>query len=151
MQLRDGLLQQLVGQMVQALGHGQPHGGAQDAAGLSRQSLGGLTQDLQPRVGEQGVLAARVLQGVPMSCAKRSRSKTGRVHAHLDAAGQRRIGRALQGGRQGGVAHQPHADQVARVEGEVQERGEVAEEVARQVLRLVDDPDRRDLLLSTSS
>ena len=58
LQLRDGLLHEVVGQMVQALGHGQTHGGAQDAAGLTRQALGGLTQQLHAGVGEQRVLAA---------------------------------------------------------------------------------------------
>ena len=48
--------------------------------------------------------------------------------------------------RQRGVTDQPDGDEVARVKGEVQECGEVAEEPGRQVLRLVDDPQRRDLL-----
>jgi hypothetical protein len=42
LQLRDGLLQEFIGQMVQALGHGQSHGGAQDAPGLAGQPFGGL-------------------------------------------------------------------------------------------------------------
>ena len=58
MQLRDGLLHDLVGQMVQAFGYGQSHGRAQDAPGLPRQALGGLTQELQAGVGKQGVPAA---------------------------------------------------------------------------------------------
>src|SRR3546814_9984061 len=56
------------------------------------------------------------------------------------------IGRALQGLRQAGVTDQPHGDQVARVEREVEEGREVAEEFRRQVLCFVDDPQRRQLL-----
>ena len=44
------------------------------------------------------------------------------------------------------MADEPHGDEIAGVEGEVQERGEVAEELGRQVLCLVDDPYRQDLL-----
>src|SRR3546814_9138571 len=52
----------------------------------------------------------------------------------------------LQGLRQAGVTDQPHGDQVARVEREVEEGREVAEEFRRQVLCFVDDPQRRQLL-----
>ena len=44
------------------------------------------------------------------------------------------------------MADEPDGEEITRIEGEVQERGEVAEELGRQVLRLVDDPQRRDLL-----
>src|SRR3546814_1305717 len=65
------------------------------------------------------------------------------LHLHLDTAMQCGIGRALQGLRQAGVTDQPHGDQVARVEREVEEGREVAEEFRRQVLCFVDDPQRR--------
>src|SRR3546814_5544079 len=68
------------------------------------------------------------------------------LHLHLDTAMQCGIGRALQGLRQAGVTDQPHGDQVARVEREVEEGREVAEEFRRQVLCFVDDPQRRQLL-----
>jgi len=74
----------------------------------------------------------------------------------VDAAGDRElavdaVGVALTGHRPAGQVRQrefhpslawraaPDADQVARVECEVQERGQVAEELDRQVLGLVDD------------
>ena len=50
--------------MVQALWHGQSHGGAQDASGLARQTLGRLTHKFHAGVGEQGVLAARRFEGM---------------------------------------------------------------------------------------
>ena len=82
-----------------------------------------------------------------MSAAKRSRSTTGLSCTRAaQAAVERRIRRALEHLRQRGVADEPDGDEITRIEGEVQERGEVAEELARQVLRLVDDPQRRDLL-----
>src|SRR3979409_2773279 len=65
--------------------------------------------------------------------------------ANLDAAVQRCVRGGGQGVRHGRMAHQPDGEKVARVEGEVQEGGEVAEELGRQVLRLVDDPHRSDL------
>ena len=68
------------------------------------------------------------------------------LHTRLQPAVERRVRCPLEHLRQRGVADQPDGDEVARVEGEVQERGEVAEELGRQVLRLVDDPQRRDLL-----
>jgi hypothetical protein len=49
------------------------------------------------------------------------------------------------------MADQPDSAQFARIEGEVEESWEVAEELGLQILRLVDDPNRQDLLLSTSS
>ena len=114
LQLRDGQLQDLVWQMVQSLGHGQPHGGAQDASGLSWQSLGGLTQELHAGVGEQGVLAAGTLQGVRDQKLEAFALDHGfEVNTDLDAAGERRVRGAVQGLGQCRMAHQPHADEVA--------------------------------------
>lgn len=64
LQLRDGLLQEFIGQVVQALGHGQSHGGAQDSPGLAGQTFGCLAQNFQSAVGQQVVLAASALQSV---------------------------------------------------------------------------------------
>ncbi|KVD62459.1 hypothetical protein WI87_00015 [Burkholderia ubonensis] len=63
-------------------------------------------------------LQPAVLSACVMSCAKRSCSMTG----------------------------EPHGDETAGVEGEVQERREITEELGRQVLRLIDDPQGQDLL-----
>ena len=66
------------GRWLSPLLHSQAHGGAQDASGLPRQSLGGLTQDFHARVGEQGVLGAGGFESVlDEQGAKRSRSMTG--------------------------------------------------------------------------
>jgi len=88
-----------------------------------------------------------LLRACSISAAKRSRSTTGfELHACLQAAVQRRVRCLLEHLREQGVADEPDGDEGVRIEGEVQEGGEVAEELGRQVLRLVDDPQRRDLL-----
>ena len=55
--LRDGQLQQIIGQMIETSGDGQAQGVIQDAAGLAGQALGGLAQDFQPGIGDQGMAA----------------------------------------------------------------------------------------------
>jgi hypothetical protein len=47
------------------------------------------------------------------------------VHARAEAAVQRDIGRAFEQLGEGGMADQPDGEQIARVEGEVEEAGEV--------------------------
>src|SRR3546814_949304 len=90
------------------------------SAGLSRQTLGGLAQQFYTGIGQQGVWAAGGLE--PMLDEGREAFALDHrleLHLHLDTAMQCGIGRALQGLRQAGVTDQPHGDQVARVEREV--------------------------------
>src|SRR3546814_9003882 len=92
------------------------------SAGLSRQTLGGLAQQFYTGIGQQGVWAAGGLE--PMLDEGREAFALDHrleLHLHLDTAMQCGIGRALQGLRQAGVTDQPHGDQVARVEREVEE------------------------------
>ena len=58
------MLDQVVGEVVKSLGDGQAHGGAQDTAGLTGQTLRGLAQQFESGVGEQGVGAAGGLERV---------------------------------------------------------------------------------------
>jgi hypothetical protein len=44
------------------------------------------------------------------------------------------------------MADEPDGDQIARIEGEVEESREIAEELGRQILRLVENPQRQELL-----
>ena len=48
----DRHLEEVVRQVIQPFWDGQLHGGLQDQAGLAWRSLGGLAQDLHPRVGQ---------------------------------------------------------------------------------------------------
>src|SRR3546814_18296320 len=61
-QLLDRLFQQSVRQVIEPLRYGQAHGRAEDEAGLSRQTLGGLAQPFYTGIGQQGVWAAGGLE-----------------------------------------------------------------------------------------
>ncbi len=67
-------------------------GALQDAPGLTGQALGGLPQQLEAGVSEQGVRAAGGFEGVldelGEALAFQHRLQ---MHAHLDAAGQRGV------------------------------------------------------------
>jgi hypothetical protein len=63
------------------------------------------------------------------------------VIADPDATGQGGIGNPIQGLCEARVAHQPDGQQIPRIEGEVEEGREIAEEVRGEVLGLVQDPD----------
>jgi len=68
------------------------------------------------------------------------------VDPHLEAPGQGGIGCPIQEVGQCRVSDQPDRHQVAGVEGEVEEGREVFEELHRQVLRFVDDPEGQQVL-----
>jgi hypothetical protein len=68
------------------------------------------------------------------------------VDANLDAAGEGRVRDALQGLGETRMTDQPQGQQITTVEGEVQERREVAKELGRQIVRFVQDPEWQDLL-----
>ncbi len=57
-QLRDRLLQQIIRQVVELFDRRHLQGALQDAPGLTGQALGGLPQQLEAGVSEQGVRAA---------------------------------------------------------------------------------------------
>ena len=84
--------------MIQPFGHGQLQAGPEDAPGLTRQSAGCLAQQLEAGVGQQGMLGAGMLEGMAdetfEALALDDRFQT---QAHLNTAGQRRIGGTLQG------------------------------------------------------
>ena len=67
------------------------------------------------------------------------------LDACLDASVQGCVRRALERLAQARVTGKPDGEQVTRIEGEVQEGREVAEELERQVLRFVDDPHGQQL------
>ncbi len=68
---------------------------------MAGQPLGGLTQDFHSGIGQQGVLAAGALQGMRDEQAEALSLHHGlELHAHLDAAVQRRIRSPLQRLRQ---------------------------------------------------
>ena len=58
------MLEKIIGEMVESLGSGHLHGGAQDAPGLPGQSLGGLAQQFQAGIGEEGMRTASGFQGL---------------------------------------------------------------------------------------
>lgn len=60
------------------------------------------------------------------------------LHARLNASIQGGVRRALERTGQTRMTGEPDGEQVTGIEGEVQERREVAEELRRQVLGLVD-------------
>ena len=131
------------GQMVHSLGDGHLHGGLEDSPGVTGQAPGGLAQQFQAGIGQQGVAAAGLFQGVIDQLAEALLLNDRlELHVRLYAAGQGRIGYPLQGEGQCGMAHQPDRHQVHGVEGEVEEGGQVAEELGRQVVRLIDNPQR---------
>src|SRR3546814_19294165 len=68
-QLLDRLFQQSVRQVIEPLRYGQAHGRAEDEAGLSRRTLGGLAQQFYTGIGQQGVWADRksVVEGKSVS------------------------------------------------------------------------------------
>ncbi|EEF26492.1 conserved hypothetical protein [Ricinus communis] len=101
----------------------------------------------KPGVGQQRVRAAGALERVrDQLCEALTLDYGFQLHARLDAAVKRRIGRTLERGGQRGMGREPDGKQITRVEREVQERREVVEELRRQVLRFVDDPHRQHLL-----
>ena len=147
LQLRDGLLQEFIGQVVQPLGSCQPHSGAQDAPGLPGQTFGRLSQDLQSGVGQQVVLAARSLEGVGNEQGKAlSLQHRFELQMHLDTTVQCRVRGTLQGLCQHGMPHQRQRHQVTRIKCEVQKRREIPKEFRWQVLRFIDDPQRGEPL-----
>ena len=123
--------------MIEGTRYGQPHGGAQDAAGKTGQALAGLTQDLHARVGEQRVSATGAFQAVLNQLGKTfALLHRFELDPRLDAPGQSGVRWALQGEGQRRMADQPDAEQTARIEGEVEEGREIAKELGRQILRL---------------
>jgi len=64
LQLSNGLLDKIIRQMIEPLGHSQTHGRAHNPPSLSGQALASLAQNLQPRVGHQRLLTSRSLQGM---------------------------------------------------------------------------------------
>ncbi len=63
-QLRDRLLQQIIRQVVELFDRRHLQRALQDAPGLTGQALGGLPQQLEAGVSEQGVRAAGGFEGV---------------------------------------------------------------------------------------
>ncbi|TLD46012.1 MAG: hypothetical protein FAZ92_01714 [Accumulibacter sp.] len=111
------------------------------------QSLARLTQDLQTRIAEQRLRAAGALESVlDQSREAFALEHRRQVHTHLDASGERRIRGSFQSLRQHRVTDQPDRHQVARIESEVEKGREVTEEVGRQILCLIEDPHRQELL-----
>ena len=113
---------------------------------MARQPIGGLPQELQTGIGEQGVRAAGGLEGMRNEvCEAFALEDWLHMHARLDAPIQGGIRGALQGLGEAGVAHEPDRHQIAGIETVVQEGRQVAEELDRQVLGLIEDPDRQQL------
>src|SRR3546814_11540829 len=103
-QLLDRLFQQSVRQVIEPLRYGQAHGRAEDEAGLSRQTLGGLAQQFYTGIGQQGVWAAAGLE--PMLDEGREAFALAprlELHMHLATTLHCGTGRAPQGLRQEGV------------------------------------------------
>jgi len=69
------------------------------------------------------------------------------VHLVHHAHGQRGVLLHAEVAGEGGQAHQPQGDEVAAVEGEVEEAGQVDQESVGEVLSLVDDNHRRGTTL----
>lgn len=114
------------------------------AAGQSARSL---AQQFEPDLGEQGVVASGGLERVGDELREALvLDDRPQLHAGLDAAVECDVSVTLEHRGQFRMTGEPHGDQTAGIEGEVQERGEVAEELGRQILRLVDDPQGQDLL-----
>ena len=67
------------------------------------------------------------------------------IRDSLNAPGERCIGRPFERLREQRMANEPDGDQIARIEGEVEESREIAEELGRQILRFVENPQRQDL------
>ena len=75
--------------MVQLFAGGDLHGGAQDAGRLPWQPLGGLPQQLQARVRDQGVRGAGALEGVLDESGEALALADGlQVKAHVQAPGE---------------------------------------------------------------
>ena len=92
--------------------------------------MGGVPDEFEAGVGEHGLVQAggfeRMLDEQREAIAFEYWLQ---VHAHLDAPGERCVGHALQGLGEARVTDEPEGEQIAAVEGEVQERGQIAEEM----------------------
>src|SRR3546814_16969113 len=77
-QLLDRLFQQSVRQVIEPLRYGQAHGRAEDEAGLSRQTLGGLAQQFYTGIGQQGVRSEE--RRVGKECVSTCRSRWSPYH-----------------------------------------------------------------------
>ena len=133
--------------MAKPLRNCQSHGGSEDEPRPARYPLGTLEQHLKTRVGQDGLGAACALQAVPDQVGE-ALPLLDRfdVHAQVQAGGEGCKGRPVEELRQAAMAHEPHRHEIPGIEGEVEEGREVPEELQGEVLRLVDDPDRKDLL-----
>ena len=133
--------------MIECARHRQAHGGAQDPPGVARQALAGLAQEFQAGIGEQGMRTPGALEGMADELRKAlAFEHRSQMHACLDAAGECGVRRPFEGLGEDRVTDQPDSDEIARIEGEVEKSGEIAEEFGRQILSLVEDPDRQKLL-----
>ena len=131
--------------MIQAFGHGQLHAGLENAPRLAGQSLRGLAQQLEARVGQQGMLGTGMAEGVLDEWAEALALGDGhQIQTYLDAARERRVGGTREGLGQTRMAEQPDGHEIARIEGEVEERRQIAEELHGQIVRFIDDPQQRD-------
>lgn len=115
---------------------------------MSGFALSRLSQDFEAGVGQQGVSGSGLLECVLDELGKMLAFEDGvEFGAHHDAAVERGIGSPAQGGGELFEADEPNGHAILRVEGEVQEGRQIAEEFGGEVLGFVENPNRQAMFL----
>lgn len=129
---------------VEPPGHGELHGVLQAGAGASGFALGGWSQDCEAGIGTPGGSASGWLECV-LNAVGEALTVEDRLEfdAHDQAPVERAIGRAAERGGQLRKADAANRHGILRVEREVPERGQVAEQIEREILRFLEDPNRQ--------